>query len=312
MKFSRLILLTLLAACMVFAFGSAGAEDMQGEYVENEWNYVDQSMDVEHGIPENATGALARIREAGVLRVAIEPYFPPQEFIDESLPKGEQIVGPDVELARLIAEKMGVTLKLVPMDFSLVLTSVNDGDCDLAISALMYTPGRAVTNTFSKGYYYGDEDSTVGILVQIRNLEKITSIDDLKDRIIVAQSGSLHEALAAEKVREYQEFRRMNTIQEVYLAVANRWADAAVVNVAAAKAYIESHPQQKLALVPDLQLQIAKEMQGDRVAGKKGEVQLMYFVNGVIDQVLANDQYNQWIAYYQDYWDRISGETDKK
>ena len=312
MKFSRLILLTLLAACMVFAFGSAGAEDMQGEYVENEWNYVDQSMDVEHGIPENATGALARIREAGVLRVAIEPYFPPQEFIDESLPKGEQIVGPDVELARLIAEKMGVTLKLVPMDFSLVLTSVNDGDCDLAISALMYTPGRAVTNTFSKGYYYGDEDSTVGILVQIRNLEKITSIDDLKDRIIVAQSGSLHEALAAEKVREYQEFRRMNTIQEVYLAVANRWADAAVVNVAAAKAYIESHPQQKLALIPDLQLQIAKEMQGDRVAGKKGEVQLMYFVNGVIDQVLANDQYNQWIAYYQDYWDRISGETDKK
>ncbi len=312
MKFSRLILLTLLAACVIFAFGSARAEEMQGEYVENEWNYVDQSMDVEHGIPEDATGALARIREAGVLRVAIEPYFPPQEFIDESLPKGEQIVGPDVELARLIAEKMGVKLKLVPMDFSLVLTSVNDGDCDLAISALMYTPGRAVTNTFSKGYYYGDEDSAVGILVQVRNLEKITSIDSLKDKIIVAQSGSLHEALAAEKVHEYHEFRRMNTIQEVYLAVANRWADAAVVNVAAAKAYIESHPKQKLALVPGLQLQIAKEMQGDRVAGKKGEVQLMYFVNGVIDQVLANDQYNQWIAYYQDYWDRISGETEKK
>ena len=161
-------------------------------------------------------------------------------------------------------------------------------------------------------HYFGDEGSAVGILVQMRNLEKITSIDSLKDKIIVAQSGSLHEALAAEKVHEYHEFRRMNTIQEVYLAVANRWADAAVVNVAAAKAYIESHPKQKLALVPGLQLQIAKEMQGDRVAGKKGEVQLMYFVNGVIDQVLANDQYNQWIAYYQDYWDRISGETDKK
>lgn len=312
MKFSRLIFLTMLtAAYLCFVLASAPAETLQEEYVENEWNYADQSIDVDHGIPKDAIGVLARIRDAGVLRVAIEPYFPPQEFIDKALPIGEQIVGPDVELARLIADKMGVKLQLVPMDFSLVLMSVNDGECDLAISALMYTPGRAVTNTFSKGYYYGDEDSTVGVLVQTRNLEKIKSIDDLKDKIIVAQSGSLHEALAAEKVHEYHEFRRMSTIQEVYLAVANRWADAAVVNMAAAKAYIESHPQQKLALVPGLQFQIDKEMQGDRIAGKKGELQLMYFVNGVIDEVLADGRYMEWISTYQAYWDRINQDTEE-
>ena len=244
MKTKRMMILALLAAaCILFAFVSACAEDLDSEYVENEWNFVDQSMDISSGIPENATGVLARIRENGVLRVAIEPYFPPQEFMDESLPEGEQIVGPDVELARLIAEKMGVELQLVPMDFSLVLTSVNEGECDLAISALMYTPGRAVTNTFSKGYYYGEEDSSVGLLAQERNLANITSIADLSDKIIVAQSGSLHEALAAERILNYPEVRRLSTIQEVYLAVANSWADAAVVNVAAAKSYIESHPQ---------------------------------------------------------------------
>ena len=307
MKSKRLIFLALLAAAwMIFAAASSLAEDTLSEYAVNGWNYVDQSMDVSHGIPENAIGVLARIRDAGVLRVAIEPYFPPQEFIDPSLPEGEQIVGPDVELARLIAERMGVKLQLVPMDFSLVLTSVNDGDCDLAISALMYTPGRAVTNTFSKGYYYGDEDSDVGLLVQVRNLEKIKSLDDLAGKIIVAQSGSLHEALAAEKILEYQEFRRISTIQEVYQAIANRWADAAVVNVAAAKSYIEAHPQQKLALVPGLQFQIAQEMQGDRIAAKKDELQLMYFVNGVIDEVLADGRYMAWIDSYQEYWDRIN------
>ena len=309
MKTYRLIWLAALAAvCMLCVF-AAWAEDMSGEYVENEWNYVDQSMDVSQGIPENAVGVLARIREAGVLRVAIEPYFPPQEFMDESLPEGEQIVGPDVELARLIAEKMGVELRLVPMDFSLVLPSVNDGDCDLVVSALMYTPGRAVTNTFSKGYYYGDDDSTVGILVQTKNLESIKAFSDLWDKIIVAQSGSLHEAIAAEKIVDYHEFRRMNTIQEVYLAVANSWADAAVVNVAAAKAYIATHPQ--LALVPDLQLQIAKEMQGDRIAAKKGEVELIAFVNGVIDEVLADGRYIEWMKTYEEYWDRISEGSGK-
>ena len=309
MKPNQLALLAVLTSlCIAGVFSFALAEDMDGEYMENGWNYVDQSMDVSGGIPEDAVGVLARIRESGVLRVALEAYYPPQEFIDESLPAGEQIVGADIELARLIADRMGVALRLVPMDFSLVLTAVNEGECDLAISALSYTPGRAVTNTFSKGYYYGDDNSTVGLLIRAADLDSIQSIGSLADKIIVAQSGSLHEALAAEKILKYHEFRRLKTIQEVYLAVANSWADAAVVNVAAAKNYIESHPQQKLMMAPGIQFQIAKEMEGDRVAGKKGELQLMYFINGVIDEVLADGRYDAWIAEYQAYWNRISQE----
>ena len=104
----------------------------------------------------------------------------------------------------------------------------------------------------------------------------------------------------------------MSTIQEVYLAVANRWADAAVVNMEAAKSYIESHPQQKLALAPDVQFQLAIEMEGDRVAGKKGELQLMYFVNGVIDEALADGRYMEWMSAYQAYWDRINQAGQEK
>ena len=307
---TRKALLSAVCIVIVCLFAFALAEDMDSEYRENEWNYVDQSMDVTGGIPGDATGILARIREAGVLRVALEPYYPPQEFIDESLPRGEQIVGADIELARLIAEKMGVELALVPMDFSLVLAAVNDGECDLAISALSYTPGRAVTNTFSKGYYYGDDNSVVGLLIRTADQNTIQTIADLSDKIIVAQSGSLQEVLAAERIMDYHEFRRLKTLQEVYLAVANSWADAAIVNVAAAKAYIESHPQQKLTLAPGIQLQVAKEMEGDRIAGKKGDLQLMYFVNGVIDEVLADGRYAEWIKTYQVYWNRISQEEN--
>ena len=73
----------LLAAFAVFGFlGPVCAQDGEPRYVENEWNYVDQSMDVSHGIPEEAYGRLALIRETGKLRVATEPYFVPAEFID--------------------------------------------------------------------------------------------------------------------------------------------------------------------------------------------------------------------------------------
>ncbi|MBR3015785.1 MAG: transporter substrate-binding domain-containing protein [Clostridia bacterium] len=307
MKLLRLIIWVMLAAvCAVCVSVSVFAEDMDGEYVENEWNYVDQAMDVSQGIPDGAAGVLARIRETGVLRVATEPYYPPQEFLDESLSGQEQFVGADMELARLIAQRMGVELKIVPMDFSLVLSAVSDGECDLAISALSYTPGRAVTNTFSKGYYFSDDNSANGLLIRAGDLENIKDVSDLADKTIVAQSGSLHEALAAENVLSYHEFRRLKTIREVYLAVANSWADAAVVNVAAAKTYIESHPQQKLALVPGLVFEIDKEMEGDRVAGKKGELQLMYFVNGVLNETLESGIYYEWMETYQAYWDRLN------
>lgn len=67
-------------------------------------------MDVDHGIPDNATGVMDRIKRKGVLRVATEPYFAPYEFIDHEQFDQRQYAGADMELARLIAEKMGVEL----------------------------------------------------------------------------------------------------------------------------------------------------------------------------------------------------------
>ena len=73
-------------------------------YVENEWNYVDGSMDISGGIPETANGVLARIRERGVLRVSTELYYAPQEFIDPDQEGQDSYTGADMELARAIKE----------------------------------------------------------------------------------------------------------------------------------------------------------------------------------------------------------------
>ena len=71
--------MTWIAACLIMAAFlclcclSAGvAEDV---YVENEWNFVDQSMDVSQGIPANATGVLDRIKRKGVLRLPWSPIL---------------------------------------------------------------------------------------------------------------------------------------------------------------------------------------------------------------------------------------------
>lgn len=302
MKF-RTWLCAILALCL-FATLTAAAED-EPLYIENEWDYVDGSMDVSGGIPEDATGGLARVREAGVLRVATEPYFAPQEFIDPSLEGQAQYVGADIELAKLIARRMGVELEIVPMDFADVLDAVAEGDCDLAISGLAYTPGRAALVELSKGYHYAGDDTGTGLMIREADADKIVDVKSLATRDLVAQSGSLQESLMAGNVEFYRQFLRVSSTQAVFDAVRSGRADAAAVDVENARVYIRNNPDCGLTLVEGVTFEQALQYAGDRVAAKKGELQMMYFVNGVIDEVLADGRYEDWFGEFEAYAARL-------
>lgn len=294
----------MLCAVLLCLQSGAGAAGAPSEYMENEWNYVDGSMDVSKGIPEDAEGQLAKIREAGKLRVATEPYFAPQEFIDPALSGQEKYVGADMELARLIAQRMGVELEIVPMDFTEVLTAVAEGDCDLAISGLSFLPSRAALTTMSKGYHFTQSGLGNGLMIRADDAS-ITGLGSLEGKVLAAQSGSLQESLAAEHIPVYLEFRRLPSVQAVYQALENKEADAVMVDVETAENYIRANPDKGFALLPEVRFQMEPQFEGDRIACKKGELQLMYFVNGVIDEVLSSGQYEDWFTQYMAYAARL-------
>ena len=93
----------------------------------------------------------------------------------------DQYVGSDIEFAKYIAEKLGVELQLVPLEFGAVLSSIVEGKYDLAISALGYTPERAESMELSKGYYFSDDDLGYGLVIREADKDVITSIEDLKE-----------------------------------------------------------------------------------------------------------------------------------
>lgn len=294
---------TALALLMALAgiLSSIALGEEESRYIENEWNYVDVSMDVSGGIPEDATGRLARIRAAGKLTVATAPSYPPQEFIDDTLSGQARFVGADMELARLIAERMGVELEIVPLEFTEVLSAVSDGKVDLAVSALSFTSGRAAVMEMSKGYYFTTEQASTGLIIREENAEEIQKVEDLEDRDIVAQSGSLQETMAAENIAFYRKFKRLHSASDVYDAVMAGEADAGIVDVGIAKVFIDNHPGCGLMIVPEVFFALPPQYQGDRVAAKKGEIELICFVNGVIDEVTASGQYDRWFEQYAQY-----------
>ena len=235
--------------------------------------------------------------------MATEPSFAPNEFIDPTKSGEEQYVGSDIELAKYIAESLGVELRLKPMDFTSTLGSITSGKYDMAISALAYTPARAETMNLSKGYYFGNEDpqTAYGILIRTEDAEKIRTIDDLSDKIVAAQNGSIQEQFVQEQIPKYKKYNRVSSTNDAFLMVESGRADAMAASLNMARLYLESNPQSSLMILPDFYFTVDPSTQGTRIGIPKGEDELTERVNEIIDQVLAEDLYNQWYDEYAAY-----------
>ena len=73
----------------------------------------------------------------------------PYAYLDE---KTKDYAGIDVDIARATAKKIGIPLKIVPMDFADLLPSVKSGRADFAANAITITPARARDVAFSRHY----------------------------------------------------------------------------------------------------------------------------------------------------------------
>ncbi len=240
---------------------------------------------------------LAEIKERGYIEMCTEPYWVPMEFIDDTKTGDEQYVGVDIELGKCIAEKIGVELKVVPLEFGAVLAGVADGKYDMAISALAYSPERAESMNLSNGYYFGAVG--YGFLVREEDVDKYTSIESVKDAVIVTQSGSVQEALYNMNIEECKEFKRVSSMTDGYLMVSEGKADICIVDVATADLYAAEN--EGLATT-SFMFDVPEEMLGQRVAMPlEGTDALCEIVNECIAELIEKDQINTWYAEYAEY-----------
>jgi polar amino acid transport system substrate-binding protein len=93
---------------------------------------------------------LARVQEAGVLRVGLDPSWPPFEYVD---PGSGEVVGLDVDLARAIGRELGVEVALVISGWEGLYNALFAGQFDAILSALPYDPWRTREALYSISYF---------------------------------------------------------------------------------------------------------------------------------------------------------------
>ncbi|MGT2934874.1 transporter substrate-binding domain-containing protein [Streptococcus castoreus] len=225
------------------------------------------------------------IKKAGKLVVAVSPDYAPFEF--KALINGKDtIVGADVQLAQAIADELGVKLELSPMSFDNVLSSLQTGKADMAISGLSYTKERAKVYDFSTPYY----ETENAILMKAADAKSAKDITSLNGKKVATQKGSIEEGLVKAQLPKAN-LISLTAMGEAINELKSGQVYAVDLEAPVAAGFLAQNKD--LALAPFH----LKTGEGDAkaVALPKGSGALTKTVNKVISRLVKEGKYKEFI-----------------
>lgn len=136
--------------------------------------------------PNNTTGTNTdntedelKTIEDGKLIMSTNAAFPPYEMTTDD----GGFEGIDVEIAQAIAEKLGLELEILDMDFDAALLAVNEGKSDIVMAGVTVNEDRKLVMDFTDSY-------ATGVQVVIVKEGSDVTMDNLGEKMIGAQRGT--------------------------------------------------------------------------------------------------------------------------
>ena len=242
-----------------------------------------------------------KIKEAGVLTVALSPDFSPMEFVDSTKSGQDQYVGFDVFLAKYVAEYLGVELEIQAMSFDACQTAVALGAVDMSISGYSWTETRAENFELSDYYYAGENETEQVLLIRAADAEKYTKAEDFNGVDVGAQNASLQMQLVSEQLPD----AKLYTIGEIGVGVMELQSG----NIEAL-AVAKGNGEQILANNPDLvmcswEFDVKAEYEANVIMMHKGDTALLEVVNAALAEAYEGGLYGPW---YEEALEIAAGE----
>lgn len=220
------------------------------------------------------TTTLDQVRETGMLRVAIDPAFPPFEFVDE----GGQIVGFDADLATALAEGLGVDVHFVTTGYDALYDALTVGRADIIVSALYPDLSRSAGFAFSRPYF------NAGDVLVVPAGSNIAETSDLPGSTIACVFGTTGHMAALAWEAELQPAPTLITVESpvtLTLTLRDSTADAVLVD----------HVSALMAAANDPELRILSPPVTDEpyvVATRREDADLMKELEQVLDRLEAD------------------------
>ncbi|MBN1043420.1 transporter substrate-binding domain-containing protein [Clostridium botulinum] len=233
---------------------------------------------------KETASVLESIKQKGKLVVGTSADYPPYEFHKEVGGK-DQIVGFDISIAKSLAEDLGVELQINDMDFDGLLIALQAGKVDMVFAGMTPTDERKQNAEFSDIYYTAQH----GFIVRKGEEGNIKSIDDLKDKKIGVQKGSIQEKLANEKIPDAEK-KALGKVTDLVLDLKNNKVDAILVELPVAEFNCEKNSDIALTNV------ILEDSEGgSAIAMSKGSDDLKGEINKTIQKLKDEGKIDKFV-----------------
>lgn len=182
-----------------------------------------------------SVGGAALAQEA--LQVGANIGNVPWEFQDAS----GDFVGFEIDLANLVAARLGREVEVVNIPFNGLFSAVQSGRIDMAMSSITITDERLQSVSFAQPYYDSDQSLTVVA-------GGPASLDEMKGKVVGVDTGSTGDMWATEHGGEYGlgEIRRYEGLQPAMLDLAAGRIDGYVSDIPALQYYVKDKPSLKV------------------------------------------------------------------
>ena len=288
----------LLAGMMAFSLAACGgsssapaaepAAETEAEAPAAEPAPEAEGTEAEAPAADAAAEAPAEIKtvEAGKLHMATNAAFPPYEMISDN----GGFEGIDVEIATLIAQKLGLELVVDDMEFGSVITSVQGGKSDIAMAGLTVTEERKQHVDFTESYATGVQ------VIIVPEGSDIQTVDDLaNNKMIGVQDGTTGYIYCSSPVEDggYGEDHVTSYPNGAMAieALKGGKVDAVVIDNEPAKAFVQANAGLKILdteyIIENYAIGISKDNNGLRDA-----------VNNALKELIADGSVQQIVDKY--------------
>ena len=245
---------------------------------------------------------LAKIKEAGVLRIGCEATYPPFTFRD-----GGEIVGYDVDLAAIMCEQLGVEPQFIDTQWSGIIPALYAGRFEIIMSSMSYRKERLEKVAFSIPY----AEASQALLIRADDAGTMTSINDMSDKVLGVKLGSPGESMkdelsaeiAAAKGAGFSDVKIYDDHPAAYLALSQGAVDGVLNTLPTLGQVMKDRPGAYALVRP-----VGKPNWAG-IAARKEDTEIVSFLDTELTRLKENDEIyklqEKWFGFRMDLADTI-------
>ena len=248
--------------------------------------------------------AAGQLGDGKTLRIGMEAAYAPYNWqeskeSDTTIPienvTGAYADGYDVQIAKKIAEALGMEPVAVKMEFSALVDSLNNGTIDIVCAGMSVTPERAQSADFTDSYI---DDEVIMVVKKDSKYASATKLSDFSGATVLGQKDTFYDELIDE-IPDVNHLTPVATVPLVVDGIENGTCDAITFSSMSLPKLLKSYSDLMKVELED-GAGFSDPSNPDNAAIAKGQDDVLAKLNEIIGGISQEDRLNIW----QDCMDR--------